>query len=738
MRSTGKFTTILFLLIFALSGLILVSCDSTKSSDNQIRPSSRSEYYSNNTRGHMPANSAFLSTTATESQHLRAAMPAGSLPALDEEVWVIVKHQPDDSAPAQQESEIPGSGAMMCRFSDDTYSDDRYSEIAAPPSREMPMPLKHTEVSASISAYIASVEVTQQFINPYSSKIEALYIFPLPENAAITGFVMQIGERRIRGILREREQAEQIYYEARSQGYVASLLTQDRPNVFTQAVANIEPGREVDVNITYFHTLRFDDGWYEYVFPMVVGPRFNPPYAQNGIGAVPIGTRPSSGHDANVHYLNPGAPGSRSGHDINVSVAIDAAVPIEDITCNSHDIDITGRESSRAEIRLAAHDTIPNKDFVLRYRVAGDQVQTGFLTTVTEQGGFFTLMLYPPHTQNGLHRAPLELVFVIDCSGSMKGEPLRLAKQAVKRALGQLQENNTFQVIRFSDGATHFSRQPVSADWRTIDNANRYVENLNADGGTMMIEGLRAALDFKRDKYRQRYVVFLTDGFIGNERDVLETVDDRLGDAHVFSFGIGSSPNRALLDSMAKFGRGAVAYIGLRDISENVMDQFMHRIAHPVMSDITIDWGGLAVKDVVPQRLPALYVGRPIVVTGRFNPQQSSQSANVRIQANVAGERVETVVRTPFYDNQQNRALAAVWARAMMGEMMDREIVRPSGTLTNRLSRLALDYGLMSAYTAFVAVDSARVTQGSSGTTVPVGVPVPEGVRYDTTVAKER
>lgn len=677
-------------------------------------------------RSNLPSKMSGRSTDQQDSPsaRLRAAMPAGSLPGLDEEVWVIVKHEPEENTGSVKNynDEVPGSGAMMCRYSDEMSQ-------SAPP---MPLPLKHTEVSANISAYIASVEVTQQFHNPFSSKIEALYVFPLPDNAAISGFIMTIGERKIRGILRDREQAEQIYHAAKSQGYTASLLTQERPNVFTQAVANIEPGREVDVNITYFHTLAYHDGWYEYVFPMVVGPRFNPPCERDGIGAVTSAPRDRSGQPTDVHYL---APNERSGHDIGVTVSIDASVPIEDIKCTSHDIDISNRGSSHAQIRLASHDTIPNKDFVLRYRVAGDTVQTGFLSTVTPQGGFFTLMLYPPHTNTHLRRAPLELVFVIDCSGSMKGEPLRLAKQAVLRALDRLEPGDSFQVIRFASEASHFGREPVEANWRNIESAERYVENLEAGGGTMMIEGIRAALDFPHDRKRLRYVVFLTDGFIGNESEVLGAVDDHLGDAHIFSFGIGSSPNRALMERMAKFGRGAVAYIGLRDISEDVMDAFLDRIAQPALTNISIDWGNLAVHDVVPAKLPALFVGRPIIVTGRFNPQQSGSSANIVIKGTAAGERVEARVNTPFYDAAENRALAAVWARSMMADIMDRATIRPSDTLNSRLRGLALDYGLMSPFTAFVAVDSSQRTTGGYGTTVPVGVPVPEGVRYDTTVA---
>src|SRR5947208_11878295 len=201
--------------------------------------------------------------------------------------------------------------------------------------REIPLPLEHTEVKALVSGFIATVEVTQQFQNPYDARIEAVYVFPLPHNASVNDFVMTIGERRIRGIIRERREAERIYQEAKERGYVASLLTEERPNIFTQSVANIEPGRAIDVNIKYFHTLDYVDGWYEFVFPMVVGPRFNPPGTTNGIGAVERGGRGASGQSTEVQYLR---PHERSGHDISLAVNIDAGVPVEQVECKPHQV----------------------------------------------------------------------------------------------------------------------------------------------------------------------------------------------------------------------------------------------------------------------------------------------------------------------------------------------------------------------------------------------------------------
>ena len=519
-----------------------------------------------------------------------------------EELWVIAR----GSEPvAQRSNESPGSGALLARFEE----------------KEVPMPLKHTSVHASISGYISAVEVTQQFHNPYSSKIEAVYVFPLPHNAAVNEFIMSLGQRRIRGIIRERKEAEAIYQEARRQGYVASLLTEERPNIFTQSVANIEPGNEIEVNIKYFHTLAYVDGWYEFVFPMAVGPRFNPPGMTEGIGAVARGKNGTSGQSTEVQYLK---PGESTGHDISLQVDVDAGVPIEEFECKTHEVTHTSSAPERLTVSLSPADGLPNKDFVLRYHVAGDHIKSSLLTHRDERGGFFTLMLNPPSELAALRRQPLEIVFVLDCSGSMDGRPIEQAKAAVHRGLRLLQPGDSFQLITFSMTASRFGRAPLEATPENIHRALQYLNSLRGEGGTMMFEGIKAALDFPHDPHRLRFVCFLTDGYIGNESEILGEIHQRLGDSRIFSFGIGSAVNRYLIDHMAQVGRGAVAYLAPRDEAAQTMEDFFARISHPALTGLKIDWGGLQATEIFPRELPDLFVGRPVILTGRFTGSQRS------------------------------------------------------------------------------------------------------------------
>lgn len=615
--------------------------------------------------------------------------------------------------------------------------------------RELPVPLAHTDVRASIACSISSVEVTQTFANPFSSKIEAVYVFPLPDDAAVSDFVMTIGTRKIRAVIREREEARQIYESAKSQGHHAALLSQERSNIFTQRVANIEPGEKIDVTITYFGSLTYrggEDGGFEFVFPMVVGPRFNPPAgatksaAGSGVGATAYGGPAASGQSTNVSYLR---PAQRSGHDISLSVHVDAGVPIEKIESLSHMVSVThDRASPRcAAVRLDPRDDIPNRDFVLRYRVAGGEARAGMVTHVDERGGFFSLLITPPEDLKYTRRDPVEFVFVVDTSGSMSGSSLELAKSAVEAALKHLRPEDSFQVVRFAENATAMSTQPLAASWESIDRGVAFTRGLSAGGGTMMITPMRETLEMRTDGKRRRFVCFLTDGFIGNEADVLGELKGKLGESRVFSVGIGNAPNRTLLNAMARLGRGASAYLSEGDDAAEVMDLFMKRVCAASMSNLKIDFGGLEVSEVYPSKLPDLYVDRPILVTGRF---KGSGATTVKITGRM-GERGEKhSILVPVDANAtrgQARGLPLVWARQWIAELDDRSKSAGSGTQasgwnTNQgeIKDIALRFGLVSAYTSLVAVDGAARTAGTYGTTVAVPVNVPAGVRYETTV----
>ncbi len=614
--------------------------------------------------------------------------------------------------------DLLGAGAMVASFPPG-------ADFRRP--RFIPLPLKHTDVEAVIRGYISTVGVKQRFENPFDTKIEAVYLFPLPEKAAVSEFLMVIGERTIRGIVREKEEAEQIYRQARAQGYRASLLVQRRPNVFEQKVANIEPGKAIDVDITYFHTLAYTDGWYSFVFPTVVGPRYNPSDHPDPLGAV---SRGSNGADpAAVEYLT---PNERSGHDISIRLDIDAGVGIEELK-STHEVAVTRPTRTTAEVALKNETTVPNRDFVLDFRVAGETMKSNLLAHKDPQtgDGYFALMLIPPRQTTAVARQPLELVFVIDASGSMRGRALQQAKEAVATALDRLGEADTFQIIRFSENASQFGSGPVRATPRNLGAARAYLSSLQSGGGTEMIQGIKAALDFPHDPSRLRCVSFLTDGYIGNEVDILAAIRQRIGASRIFSFGVGSSVNRYLLERMATVGRGVVAYLGLNDSARTVMDRFLDRISRPVLADIEIDWGAMTVSSMYPSAIPDLFVGRPLVLTGAFTGDPTA----IGISGLAAGER-QTLAVVLDKNTTAGPSLAKVWARMRIAELADRQAWSgdPGGELREAIANTALRNQLVSNYTSFVAVDSLMRTACDHGVTVHQAVPVPDGVRYDTTV----
>ncbi len=661
-------------------------------------------------------------------QGFAAAQPL----AADEELWVITRA---DSADEHDDPDAPGSGAMVATVPVAALGEfvpDQWQDEISAGSVNVPLPLQHTAVNAQINGYISSVNVRQDFANPFDQKIEATYLFPLPEKSAISEFVMTIGERKIRGILREKEEAQAIYNAARSQGYQASLLVQHRPNVFEQKVANIEPGKSISVDIQYFHTLAYKDGWYSFVFPTVVGPRYNPPGHSDPIIPVGRGSSQQAGSGTTANYLR---PGERSAHDLSIVVEIDAGVEIEELK-STHDIVAIRTQPDTAAVRLAEHTTIPNRDFVLDFQVAGQQLKSNLVTTWDEQSGqgYFSLMLYPPTATSNLPRRPMEMVFVLDCSGSMDGLPLKQAKDAVRAALSLMNENDTFQIIRFSEKATQLGRVPLAATRENIRRANRYLKSLNGTGGTAMIEGVKAALDFPQDESRLRFVTFMTDGYIGNETKIIAAVNQRIGAARIFSFGVGSSVNRYLLERMAKEGRGAVAYLGSQDSASKLMRDFFARISQPALTDIDIDWGSMSVSDVYPAKIPDIFVGRSVVITGKY----LGAAGDVNVTGSV-GDQVRTLKLGSDPAAAELPFLAQIWARLRIADLSDRMTYErdPHNELENAIRQTALSYQLVSDYTSFVAVDASEITDGKFGVTVPQAVPVPAGVRYETTVNQD-
>ncbi|HEU0174471.1 MAG TPA: VIT domain-containing protein, partial [Blastocatellia bacterium] len=449
-------------------------------------------------------------------------------------------------------------------------------------------PLKHTDVKADVSGQLARVTLTQEFHNQFQEKIEAVYVFPLPQSAAVDDMTMIVGDRTIKGKINRREEAQAIYEAAREAGHTASLLDQERPNIFTQSVANIAPGAEVKITISYVEFLNYEDGTYKFVFPMVVGPRYIPgrPIGKRGGGRAPDTNQVP---DASRITPRVASKDTRAGHDISIEVKLDTGVPIDGLKSTLHEIDVARPDDHRAVVRLKDQATIPNKDFILKFDVAGKKISDAVMTHRGAQGGFFTLILQPPERVTAADVAPKELVFVLDTSGSMEGFPIEKAKETMKLALDNLYPDDTFNLITFS-GDTHILfPQPVHATRENLLRAQRFLASRQGSGGTEMMDAIRAALDSSDKQDHVRIVCFMTDGEVGNDMEIISEVQKH-PNARVFAFGIGSSPNRFLLDKMAEHGRGEVEYVTLEDDGSAAARRFHERVRNPLLTDIEIDW----------------------------------------------------------------------------------------------------------------------------------------------------
>ena len=576
-------------------------------------------------------------------------------------------------------------------------------------------PLKHTDVKAEISGFLSRVTVTQEFTNPFPEKIEAVYTFPLPQAAAVDDMTMLIGDRTVKGKIMRREEAQATYTAAKQMGQVASLLDQERPNIFTQAVANIMPGQEIRITISYVETLKYEAGSYEWSFPMVVGDRYIPASVQ----------QPDSSR------IDPPRT-TRAGHDVSLEIQLNAGVPIQSLTSETHETDVERTGDNSAVVRLKDRATIPNKDFVLKYQVAGDAINDALLAHRTDRGGFFTLILQPPQRVTAEDVMPKELVFVLDSSGSMQGFPFEKARETLLLALDNLYPHDTFNVITFAGETKILFSDPVPATPENVRKAKKLLAGVGSEGGTEMMKAIKAALDPSDSQQHVRITCFMTDGLVGNDDEILAEVQKH-PNARVFAMGFSGAPNRFLLDKMAEYGRGEVDYVTDTGDTSAVARRFHDRIRNPLLTDISIDWSDLPVSDVYPKRIPDLFSAKPVIFSGRY---KNGGKGTIRLKGRMAGQEFAREVPIELPESEPaHDVLATLWARRRIDEVMVQYTPATAQTdpnqaqLKEEVTQLGLNFRLMTQFTSFVAVDDVIFTGGEE----PTRVEVPVGSTLNTT-----
>jgi Ca-activated chloride channel family protein len=577
------------------------------------------------------------------------------------------------------------------------------------------LPLKATSASVNISGVIADVQVTQIYKNEGLRPLEAIYVFPASTKAAVYGMKMTIGERVIHARISKREDARREYEQAREQGRSASLLEQQRPNVFQMNVANIMPGDEIKVELSYTELLVPTDKVYEFVYPTVVGPRYSNQPSET--------TSPSQRWMQNP-YLHQGEVPTYT-YDITVGLA--AGLPIKELVCPSHKVAAAFENPAAAMITLdPSEHGGGNRDYILRYRLDGDQIQSGLLLHRGEHENFFLLMMQPPKRVGRGQIPGREYIFIVDVSGSMHGFPLDISKKLLKNLIGNLLPTDRFNVLLFSGGSSVLSEQSVPATAENIQRATNFIDRQQGGGGTELLPAFRRALSLQKAEGYSRTIVIATDGYVTVEEEVFDLIRRKLGEANVFAFGIGTSVNRHIIEGMARVGMGEPFVITQPDDAAAQAERFRTLIQSPVLTQIKLEFHGFETYDVEPLSLPDVLAERPVIVFGKWRGQPQGEIVLSGISGN--GLHRETINVRSVSPLKRNAALRYLWARHRIALLSDYNKLRPRDERVKEVTELGLAYNLLTAYTSFVAVDSeVRNTTGES-TTIKQPLPLPQGV----------
>jgi Ca-activated chloride channel homolog len=600
-------------------------------------------------------------------------------------------------------------------------------DLTAGGAREVAFPLRRTDVEADVVGHLAVFTVEQVFENPHPDPIEAVYLFPLGDEAAVVGYEIAIGERTVLGEIAPRDEARRRYQQAREQGHTAALLEQERANVFAQRIANIAPGETIRVRFQYVEQLAYADHRYELVFPMVVGPRYLPPGDRGArpIGAHRAGDAPQAA--SSVPYLE----AERAGNDISFRARIDAGVPIEGVHSPTHDLDLQPVGDTQALVALAPHERLPNRDLVIRYDAAGPRTMVGLATHRDGDGaGYLSLLVQPKERYHTGDIVPREVIVLVDVSGSMDGQPLRQARALAKAVIDTLRPEDVFNIIAFASGTELMAEAPIAGNAGGRHAGVTFVEALRAGGGTEMERGVLESLA-RASGDRLRTIYLLSDGFVGNDDVILEAARRALGGSRIFPVGIGSSPNRFLIDRLAEIGRGAPLYLLPTEPADAVALDLVRRSAYPYLTEVAIDWGGLQVVDTTPELLRDIHAGTPLMVTARY---LAPGRGTIRVTATTAGGPIAIPVEVELPARNARPAVRYAWARARVRDLESRP--GRDAEVERAVTALGLEHGMVTEGTSFVAVDRTRVVEsGGRVRTVEQPAAIPEGVNLEAAVA---
>ncbi|MBX2872347.1 MAG: energy transducer TonB [Saprospiraceae bacterium] len=577
------------------------------------------------------------------------------------------------------------------------------------------LPLQSSFATVNIAGCIADVRITQCYRNDGEKPIEAIYVFPGSTHAAVYDMKMQIGDRIIKAKIQERQQARRTYEKAKRTGKSASLLEQHRPNVFQMNVANILAGDMIEVEIAYTELLQAEAGTYTFVYPTVVGPRY---------GGEILAASQSHNWIQQAYLSEKQAP----SYEFDLQITLNGGLPVSRLRSPTHLIHATFPQKSMAKIKLDTKETAGgNRDFILEYQLAGREIQEGVLLWEGEKENFFLTLVQPPKAPRKKDLVPREYIFLLDVSGSMYGQPLELAKGVLTDLFTTMGPQDYFNIVFFEGGSHQLSETSLPATALNLQRAIQVIDGKKGGGGTEMLPAIKRAMNIPKKVGTARSFAIVTDGYISVEEEVFSYISGHLGTANFFALGIGSSVNRHLIEGIAHVAMSESFVATQKEDSPSIAKKFAQYIKSPVLTDINIQFDGLEVYDVIPRQVPDLLAERPIVVFGKYRGKAKGRIKITGWQHQRKKERSISI--SSEIPQAANAALPYLWARHKIKSLDDfGQLFGQAEKHKERITALGLDYGLLTRFTSFVAVDTVvRRKQGTS-TRVKQPLPLPKNV----------
>ena len=585
------------------------------------------------------------------------------------------------------------------------------------------LPLKSSKAKVSISGSIAQVELRQTYANTGGVPIEAIYVFPGSTGTAMHGMEVKIGEKVIVARIKERQQARAEYEKAKAENKTASLLEQQRPNVFQINIANILPGEQIEVLLRYSEHIAATKGVYEFVMPTVVGPRYGNTNGTENPEAV-----------ANPHLKK----GDNTATTFEFTMDLRTGLPLKQVLCSTHNSPIRYLGKQHASLNINSRDdaTAMNRDIIVKYRLAGNQVASGVLLHQGnpdngENENFFLVDIEPPARVTPEHIPARDYLFVLDVSGSMDGFPLNTARTLFHDLTRQLRPSDTFNILLFAGNSQVLSNHPLKATKKNITKAINFMRTRGGrgSGGTELVRALERALKMPGGDDKSRSMVVVTDGYVNFEANAFDLIRKSRGEANVFCFGIGSSVNRHLVEGIASAGSGEAFIVTTPSEAPLIAQRFREYIEAPVLTNVRIQTKGFNTTELQPRNLPDVFANRPITISGKWQGEPEGQLILTGIMGN--GEHYQQVIDIgqATAKGVYNPALPSLWARERVRDLGDYvKISKGDQKTIQEITNIGLQYSLLTAYTSFIAVDetpkpiTGEVNTVNQATALPMGV----------------